>query len=616
MSGTTPQFTNSDLMKIKKRSNDTGLLIDLVPVHGSFSDDHRISTIIAENEYNQSGDWLKLSVMAAELIKAGKIDTLSTLELLDGRFEPYPYQMKVALNVLKEKSSIALMADEVGLGKTIEIGLILKEHIIRDNVHSVLIITPKALVTQWKGEMKEKFDEDFTTTDDEDFDYESNRIITSFNKLARNVDKFSNRQWDMIIIDEAHLLINTNSKRRQAIGSIERRYMLLSTATPLCNKLTDIYSLVDLLYPGLLGTEKSFRKKYFEDKAGRICRPDMKDELKKVISNVMVRTLRKDSGIPFTDRYVYSLRVTGTQEESLLYDLVINYMKTLFSGHSSISQNDFEGDNDDVISKGKNSYFLMKELTVLQQSLSSSPLALIKSLQNRKAKYPEESVYIDPIIELASGVGSYSKEEKLIETLNELRDQKAIIFTLRLETAHMLCDSLNENYMQARVYEGRLSGFERQSLIDDFKSGKLQYIVATDSAAEGLNLQNASIVVNYDLHWNPMKIEQRIGRVHRRGQEKDVTVFNLVMKDTIDDYVLKVLYEKIELFKMTIGGIESILSDIKDGDFDIEQTILDIIIRSTNKRDIEKELERLREDMEYKKQQNQLREEFSRGILD
>lgn len=609
-----PQFTNSNLIKIKQRTNDPELLMDLVPIHSSFSDDNGISSSIKGGSFNSSGDWLKLGIMAGELMKSGKIDKLSTLDLLEGRLEPYPYQLKVALNVLKEKSSIALLADEVGLGKTIEVGLILKEHVVRENVHSILIITPKALVTQWQDELKEKFDEEFSTTEDEDFSYDSDHIITSFNKLSRNVEKFTTRQWDMVIVDEAHLLINTNSKRRQAVGSIDRRYMLLSTATPLCNKLTDIYSLVDLLYPGLLGTDKSFRKKYFQDKAGRICRPEMKDELKRVISNVMVRTLRKDSGIPFTERYIYSLRINTTSEEDSLYEAVVQYMKKLYSNYSPAPLS--KGSYDDSGAKGKSGYFLMKELITLQQSLSSSPRALIRSLENRKQKYPEELPTISKIIDLANNVGSYSKEGKLIETLNGLAGEKAIIFTLRLETAHMLCDSLNENYMPARVYEGRLSGHERQALIEEFRSGKLQYIVATDSAAEGLNLQNASIIVNYDLHWNPMKIEQRIGRVHRRGQEKDVTVFNLVLKDTIDDYVLKVLYEKIELFKMTIGGIESILSEIKDGEFDIEETVMDVIMRSSNKRDIEKELERLREDMEYKKQQSQLREEFSHGILD
>lgn len=607
MEGLLPRFTNSNLIKIKQRSNDPGLLIDLVPVHNFFSDDNKIYQKIQEGDCRQDAGWLKLSLMATNLLKTGKIENLSALDLLEGRFEPYPYQLKVALNVLKEKSSVALLADEVGLGKTIEVGLILKEHIVRGNIHSILIITPKALVHQWKEELSEKFGEEFSTTEEDNFNYESNRIITSFNKLSRNVEKFTGRQWDMVVVDEAHLLINAASKRRQAVSSIDRRYMLLCTATPLCNKLTDIYSIVDLLYPGLLGTEKSFKARYFADRQGRICKPEMKGELKKIVSKVMVRTLRKDSGIPFTERYIYSFRITGSREEMLLYDTVLKYMRSIYYPYEK---------NGDMTPVSRTNYLLMKELITMQQSLSSSPRALIKSLMNRKEKYPRESQVIDEIIALASEIGTYSKVQKLLETLSGIPNEQAIIFTLRLETAYLLCDSLNENYMPAKVYEGRLSGYERQALIDEFRRGKLQYIVATDTAAEGLNLQNATTVVNYDLHWNPMKIEQRIGRVHRRGQNRDVNIFNLVMKDTIDDYVLKVLFEKIDLFKMTIGGIEAILSEMKDADFSIEETIMDIILRCSKKRDIEKELEQLRESMEYIKEQSTLREEFSKAILD
>ncbi|NMB95524.1 MAG: DEAD/DEAH box helicase, partial [Clostridiaceae bacterium] len=111
-----PRFTKQNLLKIKQRSNNAGLLIDLVPVHNSFYDDNKISSRIEKNDINRSSDWLKLSLLASNLMKTGKIENLSTLDLLDGRLEPYPYQLKVALNVLKEKSSIALLADEVGLG--------------------------------------------------------------------------------------------------------------------------------------------------------------------------------------------------------------------------------------------------------------------------------------------------------------------------------------------------------------------------------------------------------------------------------------------------------------------------------------------------------------------
>jgi len=615
MDGKTPQFTNEELAILSHRCSDPGLIMDLVTRHNTFWDDNHISSRIDSSAYNHSPDWLKLNLLAHDLAKFGTITDISVLELLEGRFEPYPYQLKVALNVLKEKSSIALLADEVGLGKTIEIGLILKEHIIRENIYSILIITPKSLMTQWQEEMREKFDEEFITCEDTGFDFDNNRIIISYGKFTRNVDKINNRQWDMVVVDEAHLLSNIRSKRRKAIATLDRRYMLLSTATPLCNRLTDIYSLVDLLYPGLFGTLKNFRETYFADKAGRVCKPGMRDELRKIISGVMVRTLRKDSGIPFTERHIYSVRVNGTKEENQLYDMVTDFMKeTYFKSLSNNAESSFMAYIPSV--RSNINYPMLKELISLQQSLSSSPQALCRSLLNRREKYADERDKIDKIIEIAGEIGTYSKAHKLIETLNGLPDEKAVIFTLRLETAYMLCNSFNENFMPAKVYEGRLSSYERQSLVEDFRKGITKYIIATDTAAEGLNLQDASIVVNYDLHWNPMKIEQRIGRVHRRGQEKDVNIFNLVMKDTIDDYVLKILYEKIELFKMTIGGIEAILSEMKDDDFDIEEAIIDILIRSANKRDIKKEMEKLRETLEYKKEQNRLWQEFSHSILD
>ena len=608
-----PLFTNGELRNFEIRSSDPELLMDLVPVHSSFSDDNHIIKKVSGGECNLSGKWLKLAVLALELDKKGKIDNISTLDLLKDRFEPYPYQLKVALNVLKDKSSMSLLADEVGLGKTIEVGLVLKEHIIRDNIHSILIVTPKALMSQWQDEMLEKFNERFITSEDRDFDYSSNRIIISFGKLARNLEKLNNRQWDMVVVDEAHLLSNTRSKRRQAVASLDRRYMLLSTATPLCNRLNDIYSLVDLLYPGILGTAREFKSMFFADNAGRVIRPDMKNELKRIISKVMVRTLRKDSGIPFTERFIYSVRVKGSHEEEVLSNAALDLMRRIYLRSYRFSDSPFGGRNN---SKGNVNFLMMKELISLQQSLSSSPSALRKSLENRVEKHPEEAGIILPVIDECKKVDIYSKAQTLLETLNGIPDEKAVIFTLRLETAYMLCDLLNENMMPSRVYEGKLTGYERKALLNEFRSGTLRYIVATDAAAEGLNLQNASVVVNYDLHWNPMKIEQRIGRVHRRGQEKDVHIFNLVMKDSIDDYVLSILYEKIDLFRMTVGGLEAILSEMKDDDFDMEEAIMDIIMRAGNKRDVKREREKLRENMEYKKEQSKLWQEFTQLVLD
>jgi len=161
-----------------------------------------------------------------------------------------------------------------------------------------------------------------------------------------------------------------------------------------------------------------------------------------------------------------------------------------------------------------------------------------------------------------------------------------------------------------------MSQIERDATIEAFKKGEIQYLIATDAAAEGLNLQNCALMFNYDLHWNPMKIEQRIGRIHRFKQDRDVTIFNLAVKDTVDDYVLHILYQKIELFTMTIGKMETVLAELKEGNQDIQKTIAEILLRSNSRIDIQKELEKLANNLNVSKTNQELAEQFTRGIID
>jgi hypothetical protein len=171
----------------------------------------------------------------------------------------------------------------------------------------------------------------------------------------------------------------------------------------------------------------------------------------------------------------------------------------------------------------------------------------------------------------------------------------------------------------ARYYADKgadMNQAERDQVIERFKTGQTKYIVATDAAAEGLNLQNCCIMFNYDLHWNPMKIEQRIGRIHRFKQDRDVTIFNLAVKDTIDDYVLHVLYQKIDLFTMTVGKMETVLAELKEGSQDIQKTIGEILLRSHSRLDMKKELEKLGNDLAVSRKNEELAEQFTRGVLD
>jgi superfamily II DNA/RNA helicase len=219
------------------------------------------------------------------------------------------------------------------------------------------------------------------------------------------------------------------------------------------------------------------------------------------------------------------------------------------------------------------------------------------------------------LIELAAKVKS-AKVDLLRNVLKEIPKEQALIFCLRKITCHQIKEMLNREFGKAAVYLGDLDQKERDRVIDSFKRGETRYLVATDAAAEGLNLQNCCVMFNYDLHWNPMKIEQRIGRIHRFQQDRDVTIFNLSIKDTIDDYVLHILYQKIDLFTMTVGKMETVLAELKEGSQDIQKTIAEILLRSNSRLDIKKELEKLADDLVVSRKNQELAEKFTKVFLD
>jgi len=208
-----------------------------------------------------------------------------------------------------------------------------------------------------------------------------------------------------------------------------------------------------------------------------------------------------------------------------------------------------------------------------------------------------------------------AKLELLGNVLRETPKEQALIFCLRKITAHKIKEMLDAQFGNAEVFLGDMDQEQRDAVISRFKAGETRYLVATDAAAEGLNLQNCCLMFNYDLHWNPMKIEQRIGRIHRFKQDRDVTIFNLAVKDTIDDYVLHVLYQKIDLFNMTVGKMETVLAELKEGNQDIQKTIGEILLRTNSRIDIQKELEKLACDLNVSRQNQELAEQFTQGVL-
>jgi len=583
----------------------------------SFSDPYFIRKLIETKKFSPFGKF-KLNLEARQIKHSGKIDKLISLDVIQSKLVPYNFQMQTALQVINEMNGNAILADEVGLGKTIEAGLIMKELLLRGEITSILVISPKSLLSQWKTDMAEKFGENFSIANNPKehvnlgtFD----RIICSHNLLTRKFDAFASRTWDLIVVDEAHTFRNTLSKGRTCLGNLRKNHFLLLTATPLCNKLTDLYSIVDLIQPGLLDSERAFISRFAEDAKSRVVRTEEVYYLRQNLRDLMCRTRREQTGIPFTKRCVESRTLEANAGEREFIDQATEYLRDVSKNHFKTIEALMAENPNRRISESQSNAILVFQAIALQQSFSSSPWASIESLKNRQQRFPLETDVTNRLIEMAQKIKS-SKMELLRNVLHEIPNEQALIFCLRKITTYKLKEMLDEEFGKSAVYLGNMNQAERDKVIQSFKSGEIKYLVATDAAAEGLNLQNCCIMFNYDLHWNPMKIEQRIGRIHRFNQDRDVTIFNLSVKDTIDDYVLHILYQKIDLFTMTIGKMETVLAELKEGSQDIQKTIVEILLRSNSRLDVKKELEKLAEDLTVYRKNQELAEKFTQGILD
>jgi SNF2 family DNA or RNA helicase len=581
----------------------------------TFSDPYNIKKLIQTKKFSEF-QLFQLNLNAIQIKQASKIDKLISLDELGTKLIPYNFQMYLALQVINEMNGNAILADEVGLGKTIEAGLIMKELLLRDEINSILIVSPKSLLSQWKSEMGEKFGETFSTANCKRVNLKTaDRIICSHNLLYRKYDELASRTWDLIVVDEAHAFRNPHGKGRASLARIRKNHLLLLTATPLCNKLTDLYSIVDLIQPGLLDSERAFISRFSEDSKSRVVKSEEVDYLKQILRDVMCRTRREQTGIPFTKRCVDSRTLDANASEREFIDQATEYLKDMSKNHFKTIETLIEENPSRKISQSQSNAILVFQAITLQQSFSSSPFAAIESLKKRQQRFPIEAEATSRLIEMAEKVKG-AKLELLRNVLREIPNEQALIFCLRKITAHKLKEVLNQEFGRAAVFLGDMNQVERDNVIESFKCDQTKYLVATDAAAEGLNLQNCCIMFNYDLHWNPMKIEQRIGRIHRYKQDRDVTIFNLSVKDTIDDYVLHILYQKIDLFNMTVGKMETVLAELKEGSQDIQKTIVEILLRSKSHMDIKKEIERLAEDLNVSRKNQELAEKFTQGVLD
>jgi SNF2 family DNA or RNA helicase len=488
------------------------------------------------------------------------------------------YQEETARKILKSLRGRALLSDEVGLGKTIEACVVLKEYIQRGMVKSALILTPTPLVSQWQEELRSKFALDFPSTDDSDFRRSEQTfwnqpfLLASINqaKSKRNFDTVIAREYDMVIVDEAHHLKNRNTLNWKLVNALQKRFLLLLTATPVENNLMELYNLITLLKPGQLKTASAFREKFMTK--GDPTSPQNRARLKELLGQVMIRNTRAIAKINIPPRFAETVRVAPTSAEKELYERITGLVQSINQTHRIGNK------------------LLLKHLLA---EAGSSPRAVeltLTRMLGKKELLVDHEKQIHAIRNLSRSMGDTQKNKVLLKLIRATPAKK-IIFVKYVGTLEHITDFLAWEKIPHAVFHGQMTNPEKDEQIESFRRDR-DILVTTEIGGEGRNLQFCHQMINYDLPWNPMKIEQRIGRIHRIGQEKEVQIFNLCAGGSIEDYILEILDRKINMFEMVIGEIEMVLGRVS-GEKDFSDRVYDIWLQSSQPQERQKGFDQL-----------------------
>ncbi|MEI7644157.1 MAG: SNF2-related protein [Chloroflexales bacterium] len=456
----------------------------------------------------------RLSLQAAQFaIVAGFDELLSTPLLRD--VELLEHQIRTVRTVLRRMRGRALLCDEVGLGKTVEAGMVTLELATRGLVRRTLILTPPSLVEQWQGELRRKFGLDSIAYDDPLFREQGvaawgqhERIVVSFHTAKREPHRSAilAHEWDLVIVDEAHHLRNRNTMLWQFAAELRKKYILLLTATPVQNNMEELFNLVTLLQPGLLRTARVFQQQ-FVDRRDKLTPRNM-DQLHDLLAEVMVRNRRSTVGLALTRRIARTESVPLAPAERRLYDGVTTFVRRhLHAG-------------------GGRGPLNRMTLLGLQRALGSSGAAAAPALErlalDERLPVDERGVVGD-LAATARSLAEHSKLNRLSELVRAFPD-KLVIFTQFRETQALLQRRLSADGEQVVLFHGGLTRVQKEDAVTAFR-GPARLLLTTDAGSEGRHLQFCNGIVNFDLPWNPMRIEQRIGRLSRIGQARDVYVF-------------------------------------------------------------------------------------------
>lgn len=593
----------------------------------------------------------------------------------ESHIDPNPHQINAfcaAIDAMKTGGMV--IADEVGLGKTIEAGLVLR-YMLESGAKKVLIALPVSLRKQWELELEDKFDLSSVILDRLTVEHDVKNwhrkladrqgvmiVITSYDYSSKLMKRFPDVKWDFLIIDEAHNLRNLNStkraKRLYALsGGIPK---ILLTATPLQNSLMDLYGLISFIDPRIFGSEQVFRQRYMKD--------EDYDDLKRELTPVLYRTLRKDVAdyMHFVKRICRTVDFKLSPDEIELYErvnlflkgdalysipasnrgLIILVIRKLMASSSFALVETFEvlkkrleklyeGTRSADAQEGFDLFWSFVEDEIDESGFEETE---DEDTAAQKAYIQAELDKVNAIIDVAKRIKTNSKVTALKQALeigfSYQRDngiaQKAVVFTESKRTQKYIAAELRKSgyseddillfngdfndTMTKEIYRawqvknfgnanyGRSVEY-KHAIVDYFKE-HAKILICTDAGSEGLNLQFCNTVINYDLPWNPMKIEQRIGRCHRYGQQNDVVAINLLnTQNEADKRVYEILSKKFELFEGVFGASDIALGALESGT-SFEKMVLDIYQSCNTTTEFRKAFDKLDRKLNAKRDRN------------
>ena len=516
--------------------------------------------------------------------------------------EHLPHQIETVRRVLRHFRGRVLLADEVGLGKTIEACLLLREYLLRGIAKRVLILTPTTLVSQWSDELQSKFGLEFVIpprthiADWPDYWAQHDLVLTSINfaKMKQRAQAVAATPWDLVIVDEAHHCKNRRTLNWQLVNSLQRRHLFLLTATPVQNDLLELYNLLTLLEPGHLKTESHFKQQYV--RRGNPRDPRNRERLRSLLGEVMIRNTRSLVHMDLPPRYAQTILAEPQGDEARVCDLLTDYLRSRKAlPAAELSDAEERGETTLRRRAAPRRTRPSRRPAAIEPPAacgavdrrgepSAGPRAVARQHRRRRPSGhghhrtgpPRRSLRERPAVTGSCAAKPQQQAAGVRHVPPHAGTFAAVAGTRRARVRHVL----RRQALPRRTPQSRRFAIPRRSCS------------CSESGGEGRNLQFANTLVNFDLPWNPMRIEQRVGRIHRIGQEREVFIFNLCTAGSLEARILNLLNEKIRMFELVVGEVGSILGNLHGGE-EFETLVLDLWLRSQSEDELSRAFDEL-----------------------